>query len=132
MSHTCFKLTYSLNLPECQGNSFVNTWLLSGCNAIWTENHLVLKWTLNSLARLVNDWTVLWEIICMVNSTICSDHVTFKFQSESTLYSCLNVKELLAWNRCDIWSLSYFSAVWSLNQQLLIWSTNTQSLSHTS
>ena len=26
-------------------------------------------------------------------------------QSESTLYSCLNVKELLAWNRHHIWSL---------------------------
>ena len=28
------------------------------------------------------------------------------FQSESTLYSCLNVKELLAWNRSDIRRLS--------------------------
>ena len=31
-------------------------------------------------------------------------HVTYSFQSESTLYSCLNVKECLAGNRCDIWS----------------------------
>ena len=29
--------------------------------------------------------------------TVCSYHVTYAFQSESTLYSCLNVKELLAW-----------------------------------
>ena len=28
------------------------------------------------------------------------------FQSESTLYSCLNVKEFFAHNRRDIWSLS--------------------------
>ena len=28
--------------------------------------------------------------------TICSNHVTYAFQSESTLYSCVNVKELLA------------------------------------
>ena len=28
------------------------------------------------------------------------------FQSESTLYSCLDVKELLAQNRCNIWSLN--------------------------
>ena len=28
--------------------------------------------------------------------TVCSCHVTYAFQSESTLYSCLNVKELLA------------------------------------
>ena len=28
------------------------------------------------------------------------------FQIEFTLYSCLNVKELLAENRCDIWYVS--------------------------
>ena len=38
--------------------------------------------------------------------TVCSYHVTYTFQSESTLYICLNVKELLAQNRCDIRSLS--------------------------
>ena len=31
--------------------------------------------------------------------TVCSCHVTHVFQSESTLYSCLNVKELLAQSR---------------------------------
>ena len=38
--------------------------------------------------------------------TVCSYHVTHVFQSESTPYSCLNVKKLLARNRHDIWSLS--------------------------
>ena len=33
-------------------------------------------------------------------------YVTYAFQSESTLYSCLNVKELLSRSRCDIWGLS--------------------------
>ena len=33
---------------------------------------------------------------------VCCYHVTYAFQSESTLYSCLNVKELLALNRYDI------------------------------
>ena len=37
--------------------------------------------------------------------TACSYHVTYAFQSESTLYNCLNVKELLARNRREIWSL---------------------------
>ena len=80
---------FSLNLPECQEilpQNRSKTWRLSVCNTIWTQNHLVLKWKLNSLSRLANDWAVLWEIICTVNSTICSYHVTFKFQSESTLY----------------------------------------------
>ena len=34
--------------------------------------------------------------------TVCSYHVTYAFQSESTLYSCLNVKELLARSRSEI------------------------------
>ena len=34
--------------------------------------------------------------------TVCSCHVTYTFQSESTLYSCLNVKELLARSRREI------------------------------
>ena len=34
--------------------------------------------------------------------TVCSYHVTYVFQSESTLYSCLNVKELLALSRHEI------------------------------
>ena len=35
-------------------------------------------------------------------SIVCSCHVTYAFQSESTLYSCLNVKELLARSRRKI------------------------------
>ena len=38
--------------------------------------------------------------------TVCCYHVTYAFQSESTLYSCLNLKELIAGNRREIWSLS--------------------------
>ena len=40
------------------------------------------------------------------NRTIRYCHVTYVFQSESALYSWLNVKELLARNRYDIWRLS--------------------------
>ena len=34
--------------------------------------------------------------------SVCSYHVTHAFQSESTLYCCLNVKELLARSRREI------------------------------
>ena len=34
--------------------------------------------------------------------TVCSCHVMHVFQSESTLYSCLNVKELLGRSRLEI------------------------------
>ena len=33
-------------------------------------------------------------------------HVTYEFESESTLYNCLNVKELIARTRRHIWILS--------------------------
>ena len=46
------------------------------------------------------------ELICTVHLTVCSYHVTYAFQSESTLYSCLNVKELLARSMREIGNLS--------------------------
>ena len=53
-----------------------------------------------------NDWAVFWVLICTVHLIVCFDHVTYEFESESTLYSCLNVKELLARKRRHIWRLS--------------------------
>ena len=44
--------------------------------------------------------------IILKTLTVCYYHVTYEFQSESTLYGCLNVKDLFAWNRRHIWSLS--------------------------
>ena len=41
-----------------------------------------------------------YQIISIL--TVHFFHVTYAFQSESTLYSCLNVKELLAQNRRNI------------------------------
>ena len=38
--------------------------------------------------------------------TAFSCHVTCAFQSESTLYSDLNIKKIFAQKRCNIWSLS--------------------------
>ena len=41
-----------------------------------------------------------------ITETVCSLHVTYAFQIESTFYSCMDVKELLGRSRSDIWSLS--------------------------
>ena len=41
----------------------------------------------------------------LIIMTVYSYHVTYTFQSESTLYSCLNVKELLGRSRREIWRL---------------------------
>ena len=53
-----------------------------------------------------NDWSMFWMIICTVHLTVCSCHVMYAFQSESTLSSCLNAKKLLARSRRAIWNLS--------------------------
>ena len=50
-----------------------------------------------------------------ISLAVCYHHVTWTFQSESSLYSCLNVKELLARNRCDIWSLSDSNGIRTYN-----------------
>ena len=52
-----------------------------------------------------------WVLICTVHMTVCSCHVTYAFRSESTLYSCLSVKELLAQSRIKIWGWSDWT-VW--------------------
>ena len=39
---------------------------------------------------------------CSKKLTVCSCHVTYAFQCESTLYSCLNFKELLPRSRREI------------------------------
>ena len=50
--------------------------------------------------------------------TVCSCHVVYAFQSESTLYSCLNVKELLARSRRETWSLN--DCNWTRTQNHLV------------
>ena len=56
--------------------------------------------------------------------TICFCHVTYAFQSESTRYSCLNVKELLAWSRREMWRWSDCNWTRTLNHLVLKWTLN--------
>ena len=56
------------------------------------------------------------QVIIVIIMTVCSCHVTYVFQSESTLYGYLNVKELLARGRRGIWSLSDCSWTRTHNQ----------------
>ena len=57
--------------------------------------------------------------------TVFYYHVKYAFQSESTLYNCLNFKEILARNRSHIWSLSNSNRIRTHN--LLV---HKQTLSH--
>ena len=50
--------------------------------------------------------------------TVCSCYVTLAFQSESTVCSCLNAKELLARSRREIWRLS--NCNWTRTQNHLV------------
>ena len=69
----------------------------------------VVCFSWNLIARLIwicrNQWQYSFFRFQREN-TVCSYHVTYAFQSESTFYSCLNTKEPLAWIRREIWSLS--------------------------
>ena len=67
---------------------------ISDCNWARTQNHLVLKRTLNHLAKLA------------------------KWLSEFTLHTCLNIKELLAWSRRKICKLR--DSNWSRSQNHLV------------
>ena len=102
-----WKLCSWLNVKELLAPSTCEIWSLSDSNLIWTQNHLIFKRTLNHLVKLTK-WLncVLNPYLCTVDLTVCSCHVTHAFQSVSKLYSCLNVKELLARSRRKIWSLS--------------------------
>ena len=69
-----------------------------------------------------NDWAVLWVLICTAHLTVIYYYVMYAFQSESTLYSCLNIKEVLTQNRHNIWRLSESNGIrthlvqkWTLN-----------------
>ena len=71
--------------------------IIDDCNGIRTYNHLVRKWTLNHLANMAK-WLSCVVRIYLYGAFDCMllpCHLRVS-QSESTLYSCLNVKELFA------------------------------------
>ena len=105
-----------LNVKEILAQNRCKIWSLSDCNWTWTHNHFFRKQT--------NDWAVLWVVIHTMHLTVCSYHVTYAFQSESKLYSCLNIKELLATNRCKIWSLSDCNWTQTHNHLVHKWTLN--------
>ena len=77
-------------LYECRAFSFkytsskINTWKETGIN----------NYTKTSNMDAIS--------VATTSLPVCSYHVTYTFQSESTLHSCLNVKELLARSRREI------------------------------
>ena len=83
-----FTLYSCLNFQELLAQNRRHIWNVSDSNWILAHNHLLRKRTLNHLAKLayfLNDWVVLWVLICTVPLTVCYYHVTYEFQSESSL-----------------------------------------------
>ena len=70
---------------------------------IFSREWIKQCFTLQNFLKCINHHQLTNERILHI---VCSCHVTFVFQSESTLSSCLNVKEFLARSRRRIWSLS--------------------------
>ena len=122
MSRTRFQsestLYSCLNVKELLARSRHEIWRWSECNWTRTQNHLVLKRTPTIWLNWPNDWAVFWVLTCTVHLAVSSCHVTYAFQSESTLYSCLNVKEVLARSRCEIWRWS--DCNWTRTQNQLV------------
>ena len=93
----------SLNVKEFLARNRRDIWSLSNCIRTEIYNYLLCKGTLEHFAK---DWAESRVLISTVHLITCSYHVTYAFQSESTRHISMNVKELLARSRRDIWKLS--------------------------
>ena len=63
---------------------------------------LIMVSMLSLFECITRSLSVFLEEIKLIAIDCMFYHVTYAFQSESTLYSCLNVKELLARSRREI------------------------------
>ena len=93
MSHTSVRVNlnfiFCLNVKEILAWSWCHIGSLSDSNVIRTHNHLVRKQRFNQLAKLANDWAVLWVLICTVHLAACHYHATYECQSKFKLYNLL-------------------------------------------
>ena len=91
-------------LTELKGLKFLTTLVIQFKKKIESDNATkYIPYYSNSKAeRTINESDIdgLFEVI--YTTIVCFYRITYAFQSESTLYSCLNVKELLTQNRRDI------------------------------
>ena len=83
----------------------------------------ITAYFLNEHSTIWPNWpnyrAVFWVFILTVHLTVCSCHVTYAFQSESTLYSCMNIKEPLARSGREIWGWSDYNWTETKNHLVL-------------
>ena len=118
-------LFYScLNVKEILARQRPAIWNLSDCNWNRTNNHLLRKLTLSHLAKLTKwlSWVVSTYLYGAFDSIIFSCYVLVS--SESTHFSCLNVKELLPQNILKILISSDCNWTPTHNDLVLKWTIN--------
>ena len=86
-----------LNVKEFFARDRRDIWSLSDSNGIPTQIHLVRKRTKKYLAKLANDSSVLWVLICTLHLAVCYYHITYAFQSESKKKKKVNLRSIVAW-----------------------------------
>ena len=82
-----------MNVKELLTRNRRDIWSSSDCNGTPTYNHLGSKKHSNIWPNWPNYWTLLRVHICTIYLIACCYHLRYEFESESTLYICLNVKE---------------------------------------
>ena len=95
-SFKCFAGSESLEVFSCSSHRSSTLRLVT--NTLSHMTHDRCGFLLFSLKSCLT-FFVIHFILISYELTVCSCHVTYTVQSESTLYSCLNVKELLARSR---------------------------------
>ena len=118
--HSIFALMSRNSLLEagakCEGE-VTATWLEPTTTLFLNEHSTIWsKWP--------NNWAVFWVLICTVHLTECSCHVMYASHGEYKLYIWMNVKELLARNRREIWRWSDRNGTRTQNHLVLKWTLN--------
>ena len=114
--HYCYKihalLMKSSAYPLSIDNPLIESWY------IYADLTVMTLWNLNHLWIKHAELCLKGTFIKASFMTVCSYHVTYAFQIESILNSCLYVKELLAKNRRDISILSDCNRTWTHNHMV--------------
>ena len=109
MSRTHFRLNTHSIFASISTNSLLETCAISEVQVTPTWLEPTTTYFVNEHPTIwsnwANDWAELWASNCAVHLTVCACHIIYLFQSEFTLYICLNVKKLVPPNRRDIPSL---------------------------
>ena len=127
MSRTSFRVNshsiVCLNVKELLARSRHHIWSLSDTNKIQTHNHLVSKRTpFSQTGQMIELCCVYLSGRCIWLYVIIMSHTNFRVNPHSIVF--LNVKELLARSRHQIWSLTDNNKIWTHSHLSRKWTLN--------